>query len=234
MIFLSLLTAAVAPGLCLVLYFYLRDQYDSEPIGMVAKMFFMGAVIVFPTMVFQRALVLGFGENPFVYSFIYSAGIEEFFKWFILFFIMFKNVIFDEPYDGIIYSVAVAAGFATMENIFYAFLNQPSFFDLFLRGLLPVSAHAMFGVTMGYYLGVAKFHPTERGKYLLVALSIPVLYHGIFDYILLIHTNWVMLIVPLMTFLWLRSLWKVKKANSKSSLRQIPFEDEVKMSGTRL
>ncbi len=82
MIFLALLTAAVAPGLCLLFYFYLRDQYDAEPIGMVAKMFFMGLVIVFPTMVFQRALVLGFGENPFLYSFIYSAGIEEFFKWF--------------------------------------------------------------------------------------------------------------------------------------------------------
>lgn len=232
MIVLSLLTAAVAPGLCLLFYFYLKDRYDAEPVHMVAKMFFLGAIIVFPTMVLQRALVLGFGENPILYSFVYAAGIEEFCKWFILYFVLFKNVIFDEPYDGIVYSVAVASGFATMENIFYAFLNHPSFFDLLLRGILPVSGHALFGVTMGYYLGEAKFHPTNDRKYLFVALLIPLLYHGIFDYILLVNATWVWMMVPLMIFLWVRSLWKVKKANNKSSLRHLPLEDEVRMSTT--
>ncbi|MFD0867754.1 Protease prsW [Chlamydia abortus] len=230
MLWLSLLTAAIAPGMALLVYFYLKDRYDPEPVHMVARMFLFGALLVFPTMVLQRALVLGLGESPVLYSFVYSAGVEEFFKWFVLYFVLYKHAFFDEPYDGIVYSVAVSAGFATVENVFYALLNFVTFSDLLLRALLPVSGHALFGVSMGYHLGRAKFSQQREKRFLLFAICIPILYHGLFDYILLLRTNWMFLIAVFMVFLWVRSLRKVRKANDRSSRRHLHPQEEVKMS----
>jgi RsiW-degrading membrane proteinase PrsW (M82 family) len=226
----SIILAAVAPGVSLLCYFYLRDKYMSEPISMVARLFIFGVIIVFPTMVIQRALVLGFGENHFAFSFIYSAGIEECIKFFIVYYVIYKHVYFDEPYDGIVYAVALSLGFATMENVIYAVLDFSSFSHLLFRAFLPVSAHALFGVLMGYQLGKAKFNPAKEYKYLRRALLLPLVFHGIFDYILLDFTNtWLWFILPLMFILWFFSLRMLNKANDRSPFRAVQREDEVKI-----
>ncbi|WNQ09311.1 glutamic-type intramembrane protease PrsW [Paenibacillus aurantius] len=227
---ISVLAAAVAPGAALLAYFYLKDRYAPEPISMVIRMFLAGALVVFPVMVLQRAVVLAFGENPFLFSFVYSAGVEEFFKWFLLYFLIYKHVEFDEPYDGIVYAVAVSLGFATVENVIYSLLDYKSFSQLLFRAFLPVSGHALFGVVMGFYMGKAKFHTGRPLGLLAVSLAFPVFYHGLYDYILIeLKRYWIWLIVPLMVFLWARSLWKVNHANSRSPLRAVYSEDEVKL-----
>ncbi|TDF99320.1 glutamic-type intramembrane protease PrsW [Paenibacillus piri] len=227
---LSVLTAAIAPGVALLAYFYLKDRYDTEPIHHVIKMFLFGVLLVFPVMVLQRALVHGLGDDPFVFSFIISAGLEEFLKWFLVYTIIYQHATFDEPYDGIVYAVAVSLGFATLENVFYAFLNSSSISSLLYRALLPVSGHAMFGVIMGYHLGRAKFTPERTKRHLLYSLAFPIFWHGLFDYILLTTKSyWVWFMIPLMVFLWMRSLWKVNRANSTSPLRVIHKEDQVKI-----
>ncbi|OXM88091.1 glutamic-type intramembrane protease PrsW [Paenibacillus rigui] len=226
----SVLTAAIAPGVALLIYFYLKDRYDTEPIHLVTKVFLFGVMLVFPVMVLQRAFVHGLGENPFVFSFVISAGLEEFLKWFLVYFIIYKHTSFDEPYDGIVYAVAASLGFATLENVFYAFLNSASISSLIYRALLPVSGHAMFGVIMGYHLGRAKFDPQRRTRHLIYSLALPIFWHGVFDYILLTtKTYWVWFMIPLMSYLWIRSLWKVNRANAKSPLRVVHPEEQVKI-----
>ncbi|MEX2460963.1 MAG: glutamic-type intramembrane protease PrsW [Paenibacillaceae bacterium] len=224
---LSILIAAIAPGISLLSYFYLRDKYEAEPISMVARLFIFGAILVFPTMIIQRAFVLGFGENPFVFSFIYSAGIEECIKFLIVYFVIYKHVYFDEPYDGIIYAVALSLGFATVENVIYALVDYASFSHLLVRAFLPVSAHALFGVFMGYQLGKAKFNPSKEKKYLRRALLFPLIFHGIFDFILLdFKTSWLWVMLPLMLFLWYFSLNMLNKANERSPLRVVHREEK--------
>lgn len=227
---LSLLTAAVAPGIALLSYFYLKDRYDTEPISVVIKLFCFGVLLVFPVMVLQHAFMEVLGHHPFLFSFVLTAGFEEFFKWFLVYFLVFNRSSFDEPYDGIVYAVSVSLGFATLENVFYAFLHQTSFSTLLMRALLPVSGHAIFGVLMGYHLGKAKFFPHMKRKYLLLSLFVPMLWHGVFDYILLASTTyWIWLMFPLMVFLWLRSIWKVNRANDSSPLRMVTREERVKI-----
>lgn len=227
---LPVLMAAVAPGVALLAYFYLKDRYNPEPIALVMKLFIYGVLLVFPVMVLQRALVQGLGEHPFVYTFVISSGVEEFFKWFLVYFIMYKHTSFDEPYDGIVYAVAGSLGFATLENVFYAFLNNSSFSELVLRALLPVSGHAMFGVMMGYHLGRAKFSVGQTRKHLALSLVLPLFWHGVFDYILLVtKAYWVWFMVPLMCYLWARSMLKVRRANSVSPLRSLRAEERVKV-----
>lgn len=226
----SVITASVTPGLALLAYFYLKDRYDAEPISMVIRLFVSGALVVFPIMVLQRALVLAFGENPFVFSFGLSAGVEEALKWMILYLLIYKHVKFDEPYDGIVYAVAVSLGFATVENLIYSLMSYTSFSQLLFRAFLPVSGHALFGVIMGYYMGKAKFSGGHPAKYLAIAFIYPVFYHGLYDLIIMtVKTYWLSLIIPLMVFLWVLSLWKVKHANSKSPLKNF-YEEEVKTS----
>jgi RsiW-degrading membrane proteinase PrsW (M82 family) len=221
--------AAIAPGIALLSYFYLKDRYETEPIHLVAKMFLLGMLIVLPAIVIQHGMQYEFGEGNFLVSFIASAGLEEALKWFVLVQLIYRHASFDEPYDGIVYATAVSLGFATLENVFYAFLGATSFSALLFRAFLPVSGHALFGVMMGYYLGRAKFVPGKARLYLILSLALPIGWHGLFDFILLqVKSHWLWLMVPLMAYLWIRSLGRVQRANNRSPLRAVGSEDEIK------
>ncbi|MED4955495.1 MULTISPECIES: glutamic-type intramembrane protease PrsW [Paenibacillus] len=221
MLFFSIATAAVAPGLALLTYFYLKDKYDTEPLHMVVKVFMLGFLIVLPVMIIQRGLTLWLGDNPWVSSFGISAGVEEAFKWFVLYHMIYNHTEFDEPYDGILYAAAISLGFATVENVIYAFASHATLGSLLVRALLPVSGHAMFGVMMGYYLGRAKFSEgAVSRKFLIFSLLLPIIYHGVYDWILNNTTQyWLWYIVPLMVLLWYGGLGKMTRANSRSPFR---------------
>lgn len=229
MIALSVLSAAIAPGLALLVYFYLKDRYASEPVAGVAKMFLLGLMVVFPVMVIQRGLVLAFGEHPFFFAFVVSAAVEEYVKWFFVFFLIYRNNIIRHSYDGIVYATAVSLGFATMENILFSFHFRPDFFELMSRALLPVSGHALFGVVMGYYFGKARYDLFKEVIRLRLALVIPMLWHGFFDVILLLSGNmWIYLMVPFMALLWLRGFRKMNRAIGMPLLAERDDVERVK------
>ncbi len=214
---LVILSAGIAPGLALLSYFYLKDQYGTEPISVVFKAFLLGAFLVFPIMFIQyvvqeEQLVM----NEFVLSFFVTGLLEEFFKWFIMLYAIYYHLSFDEPYDGIVYGSAVSLGFATVENILYLLANGVEF--AIGRAFLPVSSHALFGVIMGYYFGKGKFSKHKKKLYLSLAIVLPFSLHGLYDYILIVATNWLYFMVPFMIFLWCLGLWKVKKAKVLSDL----------------
>ena len=79
----------------------------------------------------------------FLLAFAISAGVEELVKWFVLYHIIYNHTEFDEPYDGIVYAVAISLGFATVENVLYAIYQPATFGTLLVRALLPVSGHAL-------------------------------------------------------------------------------------------
>ncbi|WP_256757261.1 glutamic-type intramembrane protease PrsW [Cohnella sp. WQ 127256] len=227
---MSILAASIAPGIALLVYFYWKDRYDTEPVSIVIRMFLTGVLIVIPIMIVQRGLVLWWGESPFTFSFIISSGVEEFFKWFVLYHIIYNHTEFDEPYDGIVYAVAVSLGFATLENVLYAFLQPATFSTLMMRALLPVSGHALFGVFMGYSLGKAKFSVGRSVKiHLGLSLLLPIIWHGVYDFILLtVPATWIWLVVPFMFLLWFGGMRKVNNANAVSPFRFLKREEEIK------
>ncbi|QYR19934.1 intramembrane metalloprotease PrsW [Paenibacillus sp. sptzw28] len=231
MLLFSILTAAVAPGISLLTYFYMKDRYEAEPFHMVVRVFLLGVLIVLPIMVIQRGLLLWWGDQPVVFAFAVSAGVEELVKWFMLYHIIYNHTEFDEPYDGIVYAVAASLGFATVENVLYAVFQPSSAGSLLVRALLPVSGHALFGVTMGYYLGKAKFvSKTISRKYLMLAAGIPLAEHGVYDWIMGSgSTYWVWFIVPLMAYLWIKGIRKMNRANSRSPFALLGREEEVKL-----
>lgn len=231
MLIFSIVTAAIAPGLSLLTFLYLKDKYEAEPIYMVARMFILGALIVIPIMVLQRGVTIIFGHDIYSTSFIQSALIEELLKWFVLYHVIYNHTEFDEPYDGILYAGAISLGFATVENLMYSFFMPSDFSSMLLRSLLPVSGHALFGVLMGYYLGRAKF-TNKNNKRVLICMSlfVPYILHGTYDWIILKFENdWLLLIIPFMLMLWIIGLKKVKSAHLKSPFRYVRGKDNIKL-----
>lgn len=180
----------------------------------VLKVFIIGALLVFPIMVLQHAFIVEkMFTSAFSQAFILSGLFEEFFKWFLLYYFVYKHARFNKPYDGIIYGVALSLGFATLENFFYLLANGIEI--AWFRAFFPVSSHALFGVIMGYYLGRAKFEQEKNVFYLSISLWFPVCLHGFYNYILLSIelVHWIML--PFMLFLWWFGLQKVKLTNMR-------------------
>ncbi|KAF1679805.1 glutamic-type intramembrane protease PrsW [Bacillus mexicanus] len=215
----AIISAGIAPGIALLSYFYLKDQYDNEPVHMVLRSFFLGVVLVFPIMFIQYVLEKeNVGSGSFFVSFLSSGFLEESLKWFILMVSVYPHAHFDEHYDGIVYGASVSLGFATLENILYLIGHGVE--HAFVRALLPVSCHALIGVIMGFYLGKARFSADKaRVKWLILSLAVPSLLHGSYDFILTALSNWIYYIFPFMLFLWWFGLRKAKKARTVNMMQ---------------
>lgn len=210
---LAILSAGVAPAFALMSFFYLKDRF-TEPLHLIFRTFIYGAILVLPIMFMQYALQAeGIGNGDFVHSFMIVAFMEEFFKWFIFIYTIYHHTAFDAHYDGIVYAVAISLGFATVENSLYLVSNGIEY--AFSRALFPVSSHALFGVIMGFYFGKAKMESSHKKWNLTFALFVPLLLHGVYNYILTkVTSDWLLLLIPFMLFLWIVALRRVKVANA--------------------
>jgi RsiW-degrading membrane proteinase PrsW (M82 family) len=215
----ALISSGIAPGIALLSYFYLKDEYETEPLSFVLRIFIIGALLVFPIMFIQYVFrVEGIAVSTVVRAFFLSGLLEEFVKWFIVYFFVYDHREFDEPYDGIVYSASVSLGFATMENILYLLANGVEV--AVTRALLPVSSHALFAVIMGFYFGKAKFTRKKR-RYLFLAFLLSFLLHGMYDFILLTQEKWSYYMVPFILLLWWVALRKVKQAKALHGYEKI-------------
>lgn len=201
---------AITPAVSIALGIYLSDRYDREPTELLFKTFAFGALTVIPTIVVEKGLMV-FSVLPGLFSaayisFIVAGLTEEFFKREVVLRFIYNNKHFDEKLDGIVYAVYSALGFATVENIIYVVFRYSynPYIGLY-RGVLSVPAHAMFAVTMGYYLSLAKFsdNTVEKSKYLKKSLYMPILLHGIFNFILMAKTPYlVVVLIPYVVYIW--------------------------------
>lgn len=214
---ISLLTIAVLPGIVIALVIYYHDRYEREPVSLVVKTFLLGALAIIPTMMIENLLLrfnlfVGILESAYM-SFIVSGFIEEYLKRWIVLRAIYHNKEFNERLDGIAYSVYAALGFATVENIMYIAKHFP-FQPLvgLYRGIFSVPAHCLFAITMGYYLSLAKFskEDAEKKKHFSKSLWIPVVFHGIFNFILLSKAPYFMfLFIPFVVYLWITNIRKL-------------------------
>lgn len=217
----AVISAAFAPGLAILSYIYLRDKYEPEPLKLIFKMFLLGSLLVFPAYVFERVFQEGLSHLSWYNGILTIAAIEEFLKWFVLYFMLYKHIEFNEIYDGIVYAVSVSIGFASIENLGYLIFNSFEPAVILLRAFLPVSSHALFAILMGFFLGKAKFSARNQHRYLIISLIIPIIFHSIYNFILSQQfTNWIYLMIPFILFLWVYSLYKIRLANMLSPFKK--------------
>ena len=233
--FWLLLLMVIAPSIGLTTFFYLRDRYEPEPKGHVARAFLYGLLVFVPAfwlggavgeLVSAEFLALGGLRAELYHAFLMVALPEEAVKM-----ALFASTILmwdelDEPFDGIVYGVALALGFATLENVAYvarAYLEgELPVRVAALRAVLAVPAHAIYGAVQGYYLGSAKM--SRRKAYKVVAPAAGFVLSWIF------HAGYDMactLVGPLWGWLLLgtmsASMWLFVLLLLPRALRESPF-----------
>lgn len=179
-----LLGLAIAPGLAICLYIFYRDKYNREPAATLLMSFVWGLVVTIPTIFIEmmaKDLTSETITGIIISSFFFIALVEEFCKFLPLRYFAFSRKSFDEPLDGIVHSVMIAMGFATLENIGYV-LTSPNGLQVgMLRMFTSVPSHASFAVIMGYYAGKAKFDFVNRKALLVKGILLATFFHGTFD-----------------------------------------------------
>ena len=221
---LELLILAIAPVITIVLWIYLKDKYDKEPIHILTKFFTFGVLIsvlaIYIEEWFIKINIFSESINIFYMSFIVAGLVEEGLKSLILIPNLLKEKNFNEKLDGIIYSVFLSLGFATVENIIYMLYEDPtSAFEVgVIRSIISVPAHMMFGVIMGYYISKYKFTDCKSKKRnLILAIILPILLHGVFDFILMIQYRWsIIVFIAYIVYLWKISLDKLDEYTNNS------------------
>ena len=227
---LGLLVIAIAPAVALFLFFYLRDKYRKEPIGVLLVTFALGAASLVPAAITSLSLqkLTGWRSSTsnllhaFLGAMIIVGLVEEGAKFLVVRFYAYHRPEFDEPYDGIMYSVMAALGFATLENVIYIFSNGAG--TGVLRALLAMPSHAFDGVLMGYFLGEAKFARNDRVGNWLSALGfgLAVVAHGLYDFIVFALDKRPLMILSLITMAIL--FWVIFFKATRKLSEQSPYK----------
>jgi RsiW-degrading membrane proteinase PrsW (M82 family) len=189
-----ILGAALLPPLFLMWKVYQNDTIEKEPTGLLVKIFVFGMISTIPAVILetigQTVLegVLGIPQGRvfnLLMFFIVVAGAEELVKYFAMKLPTWRNENFNYVFDGVVYGVAAALGFAALENVLYVL--DGGLATAGMRALTSIPIHCICGVYMGHYYGMSRFYAV-RGKEIQsrrnqkLSLWVPVLIHGLYDF----------------------------------------------------
>ncbi len=222
-----LVALAVAPALIICFVIYRIDRYDKESHWQLIICFILGMLVTFPAMQIE-AFGESFGLNQpghlgklILLSFVVVGLTEELAKFMVLIGYAYPRRAFNEPLDGIVYSVMISMGFATLENIIYA--DRFGLETTVLRAFTAVPAHAVFGVFMGYYVGLAKFSKANKIKLILTGVVLAALVHGLYDFFILQeYYDWLMVFATLTLCISLYFAIRLVRLHQANS----PFRDQ--------
>ena len=212
-----ILALAVGPCLFWLWFFIRRDRLEPEPRALVARLFFLGCLSVFPAALLEMPV-----PSP-LDGIVAAPVIEELIKLLVVYLFIFRHVEFDEPMDGITYGVSCALGFATVENLFYVFGAHEKAMGLAaIRALLSVPGHALWAVLWGYGLGRMKFvrGPAAQG-FLWGGVALAMASHAAFNFTCTL-ANWqsaAALLLPVLVILG----WRVANRRTRDALTRGPL-----------
>lgn len=238
-----LIVLALLPAIALVAWIYRQDKVEKEPGKLLWKIFFLGVLSVIPTIILELILgdVVGlfFEETSVAYivldNFICVAVVEEYWKMKAAKKASWKDPAFNYKFDAIVYCVTSALGFAAIENVIY--VMDGGMDTAITRMLLSVPSHAIDGVIMGYFFGMAKeadlVGDKKRCKRCLrQAVLIPAIEHGIYDTSLSLDSDWLMLFFLL--FVIVIDIWAYRfvKKQARQDRELVHREAEPVQMGT--
>ncbi len=176
---------AAGPALFWLWIYYRRDRWEPEPKAMVLRLFLLGMLSALPAWWIERALApspAGWAGGIVFDNFVRVALVEEGCKFLVVWLFAYYHREFNEPMDGIIYAVACALGFATVENVLYGLMLGEKV--ILYRAFTSTLAHVAFSGIIGYELGRAKFRGPEGRLKVWFAFLLAVVLHGFYDTLL--------------------------------------------------
>ena len=235
---LILIAAAVIPAVFLMVKVYQADRLEKEPIGMLIGLMVLGIISTSLAGITEELGDLALTElfpsggllcDALLY-FIVVALSEEGFKYLLLKIRTWKSPHFNCQFDGVVYAVFVSMGFALWENI--AYVLRYGVGTAVARAVTAVPGHACFGVFMGVWYGVAKRYELagmsqEAGQARKMALLIPILLHGAYDFIASMQND-LMSVIFLIFVGWMfrTALKLVRKVSAEDSPLMQIYEPE--------
>lgn len=185
----ALVMGAVAAPIALAWFLRASDR-RREPKRIVAVTFLLGMLAPLPVVWLTPNALRWFPSvNPFQAALLTAFGMaaipEELVKFAVLNCYSARRRAFDEPFDGLVYGVVAALGFAASENIAYALVQ--GWHATIFRSFTAIPLHAAAGAIMGFYVARARFEPGERYRALAKALAVPIVVHGCYDFPLFVR-----------------------------------------------
>ena len=191
---LTLLSAL--PALGLAIYVRQTDVTSGEPLSLLDATFLLGVLTANFAAVLNSVTKgtfagLGFVGNA-LFFFLIVGPIEETVKLLAVRLYAYGTDSFEAVVDGAVYGAVAGLGFATIENAIYITqgLDAPTATGLGLIGAgggitairaLAGPGHVIYSAFAGYYLGLAKFNPTNRGPIIVKGLLIAALIHATYN-----------------------------------------------------
>ncbi|MFC7075665.1 PrsW family intramembrane metalloprotease [Haloarcula halophila] len=190
-----LATLSALPALAIVGYLWYDDPTIREPIEPLAITFVLAIVFASIAALFNTLLQPLFRLVPVVgmalFFFVVVGPIEETVKWLGIRVGAFDTI--DAVVDGVVYGAVAGLGFATIENLLY--ISQGYLQATSTQTAEPVLAavqtatsrafvgpgHVLYSSFAGYYLGLAKFNPENKGPIVVKGILIAALVHAIYN-----------------------------------------------------
>ncbi|OGZ54365.1 MAG: hypothetical protein A3B25_01730 [Candidatus Ryanbacteria bacterium RIFCSPLOWO2_01_FULL_48_26] len=207
------------------LLFYLKEDMHPEPKRLIALTFVMGMASAAVALVAETVLNSGifpvFGiVRLSVASLIIISLVEELAKFGAAYYSVNKSPYFDEPVDAMIYMVAAALGFATIENL-GAITGVSTAQGAFISSIFHIASlrfvgatllHALASACVGYFwaLDIRDFKIT---KYLYIGLAAATVLHTIFNYLIIQYGDlmYLLIFLSIVGFFILSDFEKLKR-----------------------
>jgi len=193
----ALVSLSAIPAFALAAYVYVSDVTDGEPLSLLVVTFLLSVLTATFAAVFNSVTrpfftPLGFAGSV-LFFFLIVGPVEESVKLLAVRLYAYVDVRFDAVIDGAVYGAIAGLGFAVIENLLYIAqtveLAELSFGLAALGagdGITALRAlagpgHVVYSAFAGYYLGLAKFNPGNRGPIVIKGIVIASVIHGLYN-----------------------------------------------------
>ncbi len=195
---LNLLLWASLPAILVSIFIARRDLFP-EPKGLIITSLALGFFIFVP-----HTILFYFIGDPYVglinrnidnfvflnllESLFQAAFIEESLKYLMFLIFVSRFSAFNEPMDAIVYGVCISLGFSLMETLEWSRIylidygESSAIVHAKSRAWSSNTMHAGCGIVMGYILSNAFFKSKNSFLKLFLALLIPILIHGFYNF----------------------------------------------------
>lgn len=186
--FLKYLPLLIAPLILLILIFFARKIMEKKVLNLFASAYFLGLLTAIPMI-----LVLYFVYSYWLthvqslrrivfYSFVLIGFLSELFKFLLLRFYYLPKKSFTKPFDGILFSVMIAMGYATAANVYFFYEWRYTDGIRIVLYTLPVAVF-FISIIMGFFIGLSKFRSNNFDS--LTGFSAAVILFGFYSFCLL-------------------------------------------------
>ena len=188
---------SAVPAFALVAFVWRQDVVEKEPLGTLAATFVLSVLFASFAATINTALGGLFRSvgvwGLVLYFFLIVGPGEELVKWLAVRLYAYERSEFDAVIDGAVYGAVAGLGFATIENTLYVVQGfvraQQSGATQAIGAALGTATsralagpgHVIYSAWAGYYLGLAKFNPENRGPIVVKGLLIAALIHALYN-----------------------------------------------------